>query len=379
MKLALLTFATIVTLIFTSCTKEELNTTQNFENENGDGFKPSSIPISKIATVPLGGSVIPDKYDLSHLMPPIRQQAKQGSCVGFALSYLKSYHERLENGYSYTDNSKIMSPSYIYNQIKYQGDCDAGSDFLQGLDLLVNRGVLSESEFPYVKSDCSNQPTSAQFQASYKNRIKDWGSIDIHKSDFLEKVKLFVSKMQPVLIGLDYDENFATLGMGNPFNLTWSKNNTKYAGSHAMIVVGYDDSKNAFKVWNSWGEWWGNDGWIWIDYDMFKEKVLEAYVTWDYIGGPQSQGTGGTDPCTSFKLVTYQGVTNIGFDDDDIILIQGDGGIATFSLYIDGVFNSSSTDKPKFAVAVPHKAGHTYNVVIKDKNGCEISRKIKVN
>ena len=59
-----------------------------------------------------------------------------------------------------------------------------------------------------------------------------------------------------------------------------------------MLVVGYDDDMNAFKVVNSWGKGWGNDGFVWIDYKAFKEAgdaisdfqvLCEAWITKDII------------------------------------------------------------------------------------------------
>lgn len=38
-----------------------------------------------------------------------------------------------------------------------------------------------------------------------------------------------------------------------------------------MVVVGYSDSYNAFKVVNSWGESWGDNGFVWIDYKAFND------------------------------------------------------------------------------------------------------------
>ena len=50
-------------------------------------------------------------------------------------------------------------------------------------------------------------------------------------------------------------------------------------GFHAMILSGYDDSKNAFKVINSWSSGWGEDGTIWVDYDFFaNEFCFGAFV-----------------------------------------------------------------------------------------------------
>ena len=40
-------------------------------------------------------------------------------------------------------------------------------------------------------------------------------------------------------------------------------------GWHAMCIVGYDDERHAFKVRNSWGDEWSDQGYLWMDYDNF--------------------------------------------------------------------------------------------------------------
>ena len=48
---------------------------------------------------------------------------------------------------------------------------------------------------------------------------------------------------------------------------------------HAMALSGYDDSKNAFRVRNSWGEEWGDNGSIWVDYEFFiNEFCTEVFM-----------------------------------------------------------------------------------------------------
>jgi hypothetical protein len=46
-----------------------------------------------------------------------------------------------------------------------------------------------------------------------------------------------------------------------------------------MCVVGYDDAQygGAFEVQNSWGEDWGNSGYIWIPYEVFGRFAYHAY------------------------------------------------------------------------------------------------------
>ena len=43
-----------------------------------------------------------------------------------------------------------------------------------------------------------------------------------------------------------------------------------------MVIVGYDNSKRAFKVANSWGSDWGDNGYGWIDYDHFIDLIEET-------------------------------------------------------------------------------------------------------
>jgi uncharacterized protein (TIGR02145 family) len=51
--------------------------------------------------------------------------------------------------------------------------------------------------------------------------------------------------------------------------LVWKQYSGLVREYHAMVLCGYDDQIHAFKVLNSWGEKWGNKGYIWIDYDFF--------------------------------------------------------------------------------------------------------------
>jgi hypothetical protein len=54
-------------------------------------------------------------------------------------------------------------------------------------------------------------------------------------------------------------------------------------GAHAMVVVGYDDSRGAFKLINSWGVEWGENGFGWVAYQTFRQAVREGYVVQDIV------------------------------------------------------------------------------------------------
>ena len=49
-------------------------------------------------------------------------------------------------------------------------------------------------------------------------------------------------------------------------------------GGHAMVAVGYDDTKKAFRIQNSWGRTWADSGYGWFSYDFWKRNVRFGYV-----------------------------------------------------------------------------------------------------
>lgn len=76
-------------------------------------------------------------------------------------------------------------------------------------------------------------------------------------------------------------------------------------GFHAVTIVGYDDNigvdlngngvleegeKGAFKIANSWGDSWGNDGFIWISYDAFNNTSDFLQTKDGYIREPADTG-----------------------------------------------------------------------------------------
>lgn len=237
---------------------------------------------------------IPDKFppfhDLSDILPPIGSQGNQGSCVAWASGYyLKSFQENLEdfeNGEIPFQN--VMSPSFIFNQIKITDDCNSGSQIQSALELLLNSGIPQWNIMPYNQDECSIQPRDLQKALAKPNRIDSFFYLD--GDILLEQTKAFLLNDQPVVIAISIDRSYfgAKDELGNHIYRKFKK----VDGAHAMLVVGYDDAMNAFKVVNSWGLEWGNNGFVWIDYKAFYEamddtsdfKILcEAWVTNDLI------------------------------------------------------------------------------------------------
>ncbi|HQH79571.1 MAG TPA: C1 family peptidase, partial [Synergistaceae bacterium] len=195
------------------------------------------------ATARAGKTAIPPSVDLSPGFPAPGFQGEQNSCVAWATAYAaKTYQENLERGWGAKKTETIFSPSYIYNQINRGRD--EGSTIPDALELLKTQGVATLKAMPY--GDYRTQPSPAARQEAARFRAESYARLDGKNIDSL---KALLADGHPVIVGMKTYENFLTHSSG-----VYRRTSGAYLGGHAMVVVGYDDGKNAFKIMNSWGE-----------------------------------------------------------------------------------------------------------------------------
>lgn len=211
-------------------------------------------------------STLPNFFDLSEFLPPIGNQQSQGSCASWAVTYyMKSFQERVVSSFPF-DEATIMSPSYTYNQLT-MGNC-SGTSIVQTLEILMNKGACSYMDFPYDFTRCDLQPSASIDQLALPNRINAYKFLS--GNNMVAEMKTLLTQQKPIVIGAFLTSRFGridNLGIHayRPHSVDYDK-----GSCHAMLVVGYSDEYNAFKVVNSWGTEWGDDGFVWIDYEAFE-------------------------------------------------------------------------------------------------------------
>ena len=213
--------------------------------------------------------------------------------MGWAVAYVvKTYHERLERGWPLTNDRHVMSPAYIYNQIKVPG---GGAYFVDAFSLLVDQGVSSWAQMPYDPRDDQTQPSSRARAEAANYKIADWGTVQrTTHAVFVQEIKRHLVGGDPVLIGIPVYPDFDYLSESNP---VYDDDSGSYRGAHAIVIVGYDDQRSAFKIANSWGTDWGIGGYGWIDYDASESLIWMAYVTEDVVASPDDERPGtASDP-----------------------------------------------------------------------------------
>jgi len=202
--------------------------------------------------------------------PPVGDQGGEGSCVAWGTTYAaRSIMWGKDHSASWNQSVNIFSPEYVYNQIKAKGSCSSGSYTVDALNLLKAQGVCTWTMMPYTDVSCKTKPNATQ-TANAAN-YKTGGYTTVLVSADAIKNQLAIGK--PVIVAGPVDRNFMYLT-----GATVLGQRSGSLGGHCYCVVGYDDTKGAFKIQNSWGTTWADSGFGWISYTSITSWWQEAYV-----------------------------------------------------------------------------------------------------
>jgi len=227
-----------------------------------------------------GGSLA-NKVSLEHLFPPIGDQGQYGTCVAWSVGYnLKTALNAIEHGWNQNQlasTSNQASPQDLWWSIDKKGNNCNGTNFEPALDAIIINGVASLAAVPYpTKVNCSK--TSG---GDPNNKLANYRKIASEKQGLeVNNFKGYLNAGRPISIGAKLGDLFMKWKDASIIEYdTYNGKNMQHA-YHAMVLVGYDDSKNggkgAFRVRNSWGPSWGDNGSIWVDYDFFCESFCFA-------------------------------------------------------------------------------------------------------
>lgn len=215
---------------------------------------------------------IPSQISLKQYTPYAGDQKKSNSCVGWAIGYgAMSIQEAKAMGI--TDRQIITknaySAAFIYHQIKKES-CNVRVPLIKGIEITTTKGNLKFIEFNNKNVHCTTRINSFQKARAQKNIIPKVTLLFKKETTANKKVtsiKVALAKGYPVVCSMSVRKNFYQLKGGK----YWWPNigNTTPMGGHALVVIAYDDKKQAFQLMNSWGTEWGRDGFVWIKYKDF--------------------------------------------------------------------------------------------------------------
>ncbi len=148
----------------------------------------------------------------------------------------------------------------VYPYVSCNGSTDSCGD----------SGAVPESEFPYVSYDA---PCGCPY--SYPFCIGGWSYLGSEVAS-VSQIKQAIYQHGPVAVGVYASDAFQAYN-GGVFN-----NCQDDTLNHAVVLVGWDDNQGSNGVWmlrNSWGVWWGESGYMRIEYGCSLIGWGTAYVT----------------------------------------------------------------------------------------------------
>ena len=179
---------------------------------------------------------------------PVGDQGGCGSCWAFSTlgAYEASYLIR-NNHLVNTSEQHMMDCSGI-------GDCGGG---WFAHDWMVTDGVGSESNDPYVGMNKACDTTII-----HRYREVTWGYVNPDVPiPSVHELKVALCEYGPLSVAV-----YATSAMKAYVDGVFNEHNNRDL-NHGVTLVGWDDSKHAWLIKNSWGTDWGLDGYGWIAYD----------------------------------------------------------------------------------------------------------------
>lgn len=217
--------------------------------------------------------------------PTPRSQGEYGTCTAWAVVYAaRTIIEAQRNNWTDKDriDSNAFTPAFTYRMVEPNNQTCWGAYTGEAISSLVDNGALPLKYWNYTGNsfhcpqfEIDEEKINIASTYKLKEYTKLFGS-SYNQNSKTELVKLSISNGNPVVISMICPASFHHVSD----DLWVPEENPAIGehGRHAMVTIAYDDNKygGAFLIQNSWGQNYGDGGYVWIKYDDFSKFVYQA-------------------------------------------------------------------------------------------------------
>jgi hypothetical protein len=132
--------------------------------------------------------------------------------------------------------------------------------------------ACDEKIWPYIIEKFSEAPPLEAYKNANTHGKITYASVPQN----LQKLKQVLANKLPIIIGIQVFESFESEEVAKSGVVPMPGSKEKCLGGHAVLMVGYDDSKKSFIVMNSWGSDWGQKGFFELPYDYVSSPDLAS-------------------------------------------------------------------------------------------------------
>ncbi len=189
---------------------------------------------------------------------PVKDQGQCGSCWSFSTtgSMEGAYFVKYAKLVSFSEQELVDCSSPLNH------GCNGGLPDRAFRWLQNNGGLCSEDTYPYVSGTKLKAGACQSCAPVAGSQVLGWTDLSQTNSAMTSALA-----MQPVSIAIEADQRAFQFYSGGVFPASSCGTNL----DHAVLAVGYDGS--SYKVKNSWGTSWGDQGYIYLEKSASAEAV----------------------------------------------------------------------------------------------------------
>lgn len=215
-------------------------------------------------------SDLPKKVDLRDKQSPVYNQLSLGSCTANAICGQFDHKHCLVNG-------KFINPSRLflyYNEREMEGTVhdDSGAYIRDGIKSAAKHGICTEATYPYNINKFTEKPPAHCYSEAL-----NYQTLSYERIATLLQLKQALAQGHSISFGFSVYESFQTEKVAKTGKMRKPRKTERLLGGHAVLAVGYDDSKKHVIVKNSWGTEWGDNGYFYMPYSYITPTLTDDF------------------------------------------------------------------------------------------------------
>jgi len=211
---------------------------------------------------------LPASADLRKGCPGVYDQGQLGSCTANAIAAAIEFDRMRQRLRDFVPSRLFI----YYNERAIEGtvSIDSGAMIRDGIKSVASQGVCPEPEWPYDIAKFARKPSAQCYKdarldraVSYQRLVQD-----------LNQMKGCLASGFPFVFGFTVYESFEGPSVAKTGHAPMPRVGERAIGGHAVMAVGYDETRQWFVVRNSWGTAWGLKGYFTLPYAYLLQPGL---------------------------------------------------------------------------------------------------------